>query len=109
MMIRMFLKILRGEIPCTKIDETIIVLFCRCKPTGPSACSGHSKRAMLIGTILPLRAKKSQFARAIRRVFKKLALSIVLSVISNIDTWYQEVPHLHACIGWWPDWPAYFK
>ena len=96
-----FAKILRGEIPCTKIDEDDYCLcFADVNPQAPVHVLVIPKGAYVDWNDFAATASAEEitaFTRAIRRVAK--ITGIVNSgyrVISNIGHHgHQEVPHLH--------------
>jgi histidine triad (HIT) family protein len=97
-----FAKILRGEIPCTKIDEDE---FCLCfvdlNPQAPVHVLVIPKGAYVDWNDFAATASSEEvtaFTRAIRRVAEKTGIiESGYRVISNIGQHgHQEVPHLHA-------------
>ena len=97
-----FAKILRGEIPCTKIDEDE---FCLCfvdlNPQAPVHVLVIPKGAYVDWNDFAATASSEEvtaFTRAIRRAAEKTGIiESGYRVISNIGQHgHQEVPHLHA-------------
>ena len=96
-----FAKILRGEIPCTKIDEDEFCLsFVDVNPQAPVHVLVIPKGSYIDWNDFALNASEieiSSFTRAIRRVAEKTGITESgYRVISNIgQDGHQEVPHLH--------------
>ena len=96
-----FAKILRGEIPCTKIDEDDYCLcFADVNPQAPVHVLVIPKGAYTDWSDFAANASSEEitaFIRAIRRVAEKTGiLESGYRVISNIGQHgNQEVPHLH--------------
>ena len=96
-----FAKILRGEIPCTKIDEDEHCLcFADSSPQAPVHVLVIPKGAYVDWNDFVVKASPEEliaFTRAIRRVAEKTGiLNSGYRVISNIGRdGHQEVPHLH--------------
>ena len=97
-----FAKILRGEIPCTKIDEDE---FCLCfvdlNPQAPVHVLVIPKGSYIDWNDFAATASSEEvtaFTRAIRRVAEKTGIiESGYRVISNIGQHgHQEVPHLPA-------------
>jgi diadenosine tetraphosphate (Ap4A) HIT family hydrolase len=96
-----FAKILRGEIPCTKIDEDEFCLsFADVNPQALVHVLVIPKGAYIDWNDFAANASAEEitgFTRAIRRVAEKTGiLDSGYRVISNIGVHgHQEVPHLH--------------
>lgn len=96
-----FAKILRGEIPCTKIDEDDHCLcFADANPQAPVHVLVIPKGAYVDWTDFAATASAAEitaFTHAIHRVAKKTGIvDTGYRVISNIGRHgHQEVPHLH--------------
>lgn len=96
-----FAKILRGEIPCTKVDEDDFSLsFADVNPQAPVHVLVIPKGAFVDWNDFASNASVDEiagFIRAIRRVAEKTGiLESGYRVISNIgQDGHQEVPHLH--------------
>ena len=96
-----FAKILRGEIPCTKIDEDDYCLgFADVNPQAPVHVLVIPKGAYVDWNDFAATASPEEitaFTRAIRRVAEKTGIvDSGYRVISNIGQHgHQEVPHLH--------------
>ena len=96
-----FAKILRGEIPCSKIDEDEFCLsFADVNPRAPVHILVIPKGAYIDWNDFAANASAEEiagFTHAIRRVAEKTGiLDSGYRVISNIGAHgHQEVPHLH--------------
>ena len=96
-----FAKILRGEIPCTKIDEDEFCLsFADVNPQAPVHVLVIPKGAYINWSDFAVKASPDEitsFTRAIHRVAEKTGIiESGYRVISNIGRdGHQEVPHLH--------------
>ena len=96
-----FAKILRGEIPCTKIDEDEFCLsFTDVNPQAPAHVLVIPKGAYIDWNDFAANASADEitsFTRAIRRAAEKTGiLDSGYRVISNTGAvGHQEVPHLH--------------
>ena len=96
-----FAKILRGDIPCTKIDEDEYTLsFADVNPQAPVHFLVIPKGAYVDWSHFAATASPEEilaFTRAIHRVAEKTgSVDSGFRVISNIGQHgHQEVPHLH--------------